>query len=105
MTDLVLREDRNGLTTLTLNRPEKLNSLNVEVFVELDAHLASIEKDLDGVGLVSLRGACKCFSAGHDLGDIAPGARPQIGRAHVRTPVTNAHVVCRILPEKIIAKA
>src|SRR3546814_7237484 len=25
---------------------------------------------------------------------------PQIGRAHVRTPVTNAHLLCRLLPEK-----
>src|SRR3546814_3481572 len=24
----------------------------------------------------------------------------KIGRAHVRTPVTNAHIVCRPLPEK-----
>src|SRR3546814_4725233 len=24
---------------------------------------------------------------------------PQIGRAHVCTPVTNAHLVCRLLPE------
>src|SRR3546814_2966369 len=28
----------------------------------------------------------------------APGR--QIGRAHVRTPVTNAHLVCRLLLEK-----
>src|SRR3546814_3027095 len=27
------------------------------------------------------------------------GARGEIGRAHVRTPVTNAHLVCRLLPE------
>src|SRR3546814_8481034 len=26
--------------------------------------------------------------------------RPEIGRAHVRTPVTNAHIVCRILLDK-----
>src|SRR3546814_10245891 len=26
--------------------------------------------------------------------------RRQIGRAHVRTPVTNAHLVCRLLLEK-----
>src|SRR3546814_6882962 len=28
------------------------------------------------------------------------GHVPQIGRAHVRTPVTNAHLVCRLLLEK-----
>src|SRR3546814_8461358 len=28
------------------------------------------------------------------------GARPDIGRAHVCTPVTNAHPVCRLLLEK-----
>src|SRR3546814_20323179 len=28
------------------------------------------------------------------------GARSQIGRAHVWTPVTNAHLVCRLLLEK-----
>src|SRR3546814_5087865 len=27
-------------------------------------------------------------------------SREQIGRAHVCTPVTNAHLVCRLLPEK-----
>src|SRR3546814_6926927 len=32
-----------------------------------------------------------------------PGSNPlseEIGRAHVRTPVTNAHLVCRLLLEK-----
>src|SRR3546814_9740228 len=28
------------------------------------------------------------------------GAEPEIGRAHVWTPVTNAHLVCRLLLEK-----
>src|SRR3546814_4632591 len=30
----------------------------------------------------------------------APERINQIGRAHVRTPVTNAHLVCRLLLEK-----
>src|SRR3546814_9986544 len=29
-----------------------------------------------------------------------PTQRDEIGRAHVRTPVTNAHLVCRLLLEK-----
>ncbi|MEQ8746835.1 enoyl-CoA hydratase/isomerase family protein [Pyruvatibacter sp.] len=75
MGDLVLRDDRDGVTTLTINRPDKLNALNVPVFEELDAHIASIETDTDGVGCVVVRGAGRCFSAGHDLGDIAAGEK------------------------------
>src|SRR3546814_2468226 len=32
--------------------------------------------------------------------DLQHPRRLQIGRAHVRTPVTNAHLVCRLLLEK-----
>src|SRR5260370_7012589 len=76
MAGLVLREDQDGLATLTLNRPEKLNSINVEMFVELRAHVDRIAHETDRVGLVVVRGAGKCFSAGHDLADIAKGERP-----------------------------
>src|SRR5260370_6218297 len=76
MAGLVFREDRDGLATLTLNRPEKLNSLNVEMFVELRAHVDQIANETDRIGLVVVRGAGKCFSAGHDLADIAKSERP-----------------------------
>jgi enoyl-CoA hydratase len=76
MAGLVLREDHGGLATLTLNRPEKLNSLNLEMFVELRGHVEQLAGETDRVGLVVVRGAGKCFSAGHDLGDIAKGERP-----------------------------
>ena len=67
MTDKVLREDRGGLAILTLNRPDKLNSLNVEVFEDLNAHVEALATQTDTVGCVVLRGAGRCFSAGHDL--------------------------------------
>jgi enoyl-CoA hydratase/carnithine racemase len=76
MSAVVLREDTDGLATLTLNRPDKLNSLNVEMFVELRAHVEAIRADVDRVGVVVVRGAGKCFSAGHDLNDIVAGERP-----------------------------
>ncbi|MEO1101016.1 MAG: enoyl-CoA hydratase/isomerase family protein [Pseudomonadota bacterium] len=72
MADLVTREDDDGLCWLTLNRPDKLNSLTVAVFRELRAHISDLRSD-DNIGCVILRGAGKCFSAGHDLGDIAEG--------------------------------
>ncbi len=76
MSALVLREDQDGLATLTLNRPEKLNALTVPMFVELRDHIDHIARDTDQVGLVVVRGAGNCFSAGHDLADIAKGERP-----------------------------
>ncbi len=75
MTDLVTRHDRDGAATLTLNRPDKLNALNVELFVELNAHVKRLAQETETVGLVILRGAGRCFSAGHDLGDIAAGEK------------------------------
>ena len=72
MAELVLREDKDGWTVLTLNRPEKLNSLTVSLFKELRQHIIDLRDD-DAVHCVVLRGAGKCFSAGHDLGDIAEG--------------------------------
>lgn len=98
MGSLVVREDRNGLATLRLNRPEKLNSLNVAVFVELNEHLAVLEQQTDVIGLVVLRGAGKCFSAGHDLGDIAEGE-------HSPEPDIQAKTIDRLakLPQPVIS--
>ena len=73
MTDaLVTRQDKDGCAILTLNRPDKLNALTVGMFRELRAHVSDLYKD-DTIGCVVLRGAGKCFSAGHDLADIAEG--------------------------------
>ena len=72
MGDLVTRKDDNGLCWLTLNRPDKLNALTVDMFRELRAYVSDLYKD-DSIGCVILKGAGKCFSAGHDLGDIAEG--------------------------------
>ena len=76
MTDLVLRRDTDGLCTLTLNRPEKLNALNVEMFVDLRTHVDALADQTDSIGCVVLRGSGRCFSAGHDLTDIETGEEP-----------------------------
>ena len=73
MAEQVLFECIDGIATLTLNRPEKLNALTLEVFEELDTHLNEIRENTDKIGVVVLKGAGRCFSAGHDLDDIADG--------------------------------
>ena len=72
MPQLVSRQDRNGWCLLTLNRPDKLNALTVAMFRELRQHILDLRED-DSVGCVVLRGAGRCFSAGHDLDDIGEG--------------------------------
>lgn len=72
----VKREDRNGAAILTLNRPDKLNALTVAMFGELRAHVEAIGRQTQTIGVVVLRGAGKCFSAGNDLNDIASGQKP-----------------------------
>ena len=70
---LVIRTDVDGLATLLLNRPEKLNALNSDVFHVLRYHVQAIANDADHVGCVVLRGAGRAFSAGHDLTAIGDG--------------------------------
>lgn len=72
---LVLREDKEGIAVLTLNRPDQLNAMNPALFIELRAHIDAIAADTQGVGCVILTGAGKSFSAGNDLRAIAAGER------------------------------
>lgn len=75
MAALVLREDSNGLTTLTLNRPAVLNALSPALFVELAAHLEQIATQTAEIGCVILCGKGRSFSAGNDLKAIQAGER------------------------------
>ena len=70
--DLVLRSDDEGVATLLLNRPDKLNALTPASFVELRAHLEAIATD-ETVRCVVVGGAGRSFCAGNDLGSIAAG--------------------------------
>jgi 2-(1,2-epoxy-1,2-dihydrophenyl)acetyl-CoA isomerase len=62
----LLIEDRAGVRTLTLNRPDAFNSLTVELKEELLAALEAAAAD-DSVRAVVLTGAGKAFCAGQDL--------------------------------------
>ena len=69
----IIRSDKDGLATLTLNRPDKLHALNTRMFQLLGEHVADIARSTDTIGCVVVRGAGRCFSAGHDLGAIGEG--------------------------------
>jgi 2-(1,2-epoxy-1,2-dihydrophenyl)acetyl-CoA isomerase len=74
MPDTVLRDTAEGVLTLTLNRPDALNSFNVEMKEALLAALKDAGRDKT-VRVVLLTGAGRAFSAGQDLKERQdPGA-------------------------------
>jgi enoyl-CoA hydratase/carnithine racemase len=79
MTERIRRHDAEGLCTLTLNRPDKLNALDTAAFEELDAHLTALEAQTH-IGCVVLRGAGRGFCAGADLKAMGTDPSPVVGK-------------------------
>lgn len=63
----VLYEAKDGIATLTMNRPAFNNAQNSQMTYALDACFRRAADD-DNVKVIVLRGAGKHFSAGHDIG-------------------------------------
>ena len=99
MSDLVLREDKDGVAILTLNRPDKLNALNKDVFEALEEHVDAIEREIRTIGLVILRGAGGNFSAGYDMAEALTYIK-----AHAK-PHFQSEVIEKIsnLPQPVIS--
>src|SRR6202008_3379724 len=77
MTPVILTSHDGAVTTVTLNRPDKRNALNVDLLRQGCAAIALAESD-PAQRIVVLRGAGPVFCSGLDL---AEAAQPE--RAHV----------------------
>jgi len=101
-TTILLREDRNGVATLTLNRPQQFNALSQALLTELLAALREIAND-KSVRVVVLAGAGKVFCAGHDLKEIRanPTKVFQQSLFHLCSEVVQAMIG---LPQPVIAR-
>ncbi len=68
---LILTAQEGAVATITLNRPDKLNALNMALMDEIVAALEGMEAD-DSVRAVILTGAgTRAFAAGADIGEMA----------------------------------
>lgn len=67
----ILAQTTDGISTITINRPQQLNALNKETIEELNAALSELEKDI-AVRVVIITGAGeKAFVAGADIKEFA----------------------------------
>ncbi|MES2898122.1 MAG: 2-(1,2-epoxy-1,2-dihydrophenyl)acetyl-CoA isomerase PaaG [Pseudomonadota bacterium] len=93
----------NGIATLTLNRPDKLNSFTQAMHLEVRAALANIQAD-PSVRVLLLTGAGRGFCAGQDLSDraVEPGAEGVDLGASVETYYAPLVMTLRSLPMPVI---
>jgi len=98
----LLRSDRDGIATLTMNRPQARNALSVGLMTEFIAALDAVRED-KSVRVVVIAGAGPAFCAGHDLREM----RANPGRDFYDALFAQcADVMLRIvhLPKPVIAR-
>mgnify|MGYP006169223791 CR=1 FL=1 len=100
MDPIIIVEQQDGLLTLTLNRPDKRNSLSLETMIEITRALQDIGiSDADGV-IIAANGPV--FSAGHNFADMA-GADSDETR-HIFEICTDMMDTLQAIPQPVIAK-
>ena len=104
MSERLLRSvSEEGVCTLSLNRPDRLNAFDDHLVADLDQALAEVGAD-DAVHVVVLRGEGRAFSAGIDIG--GNGGEPLTTTAQWREHLqSEIELVYRIwdLPQPVIA--
>ncbi len=104
--ETIIVEHLNGVATLTLNRPERLNALNRRLIDEFLDALHSFAEDPD-VRAIIITGAGRGFSSGADLRN--DGERRQdghagfSGRAHLRSGLQQLALTIRETEKPVIA--
>jgi enoyl-CoA hydratase len=67
----LLVDVQDGVATVTINRPDKLNALNDQVVADLRAAVAALKADTAVKGVILTGAGPKAFVAGADIGDLA----------------------------------
>src|SRR3974390_3356147 len=95
--ETVLQNPESGLLTITMNRPERRNALNVDMTLGLVAAAKRAAEDHE-VRAVLLKGAGGTFCVGGDVKSMAEGRSPMPFEARM-TNLRRAMEVSRILHE------
>lgn len=74
MSELVITHRRDTIFEIILNRPEKRNAINMDLFKAFDAAVTQANRD-PGARVVLIRGEGESFSAGIDVGSLLGLAR------------------------------
>jgi enoyl-CoA hydratase/carnithine racemase len=97
-------EVANSVAVITLNRPDKLNALTLEIYAQLRDLFADLNGD-DQVKAVIITGAGRAFCSGGDVYQIIGEVLDRDMRAHLEFCRMTGHLVrnMRLLSKPIIA--
>ncbi|MFK7803450.1 MAG: enoyl-CoA hydratase [Anaerolineae bacterium] len=99
---VLLRQTKDGVATLTLNRPQKFNPLSEEMLDALQAELDDIGQD-QSIRVVVIGAEGKAFSAGHDLKEMR--ATPtKAFYDHLFAKCSRMMLTINQLPQPVIAR-
>jgi len=99
---LLLREDRDGVCTLTLNRPQQMNLLTSAMLSALQDAFTEISSNRK-IRVVILAASGKGFCAGHDLKEIkALKEQPKIEQLFAQC--SRMMQTIPVLPQPVIAR-
>jgi enoyl-CoA hydratase/carnithine racemase len=102
MSEPVLLHRQDGLATVTLNRPDRLNAMNKPMWLALREAFRELGADM-AVRCVVLRGAGKAFSPGADVTEFTEErADPAQARAYGRI-MDETYDAVRACPHPILA--
>ena len=95
----IIVDKREGVASITLNRPDRLNSQDGSSLAELNAALSDAEQD-DEIGVVVIRGAGRAFCAGMDIkASLGDDAVAQVERLGGMSKYTRFWHVCNTIEE------
>jgi enoyl-CoA hydratase/carnithine racemase len=99
-----LYEVQDGIATITLNRPDKLNALTFDIYAQLRDLMVELRRD-EAVKVVIITGAGKAFCAGGDVHEIIGELLDRDMRAHLEfARMTGALIQnMRLLDKPVIA--
>jgi enoyl-CoA hydratase len=61
----------DGIATITINRPDKMNALNIALLGEIDAAMNEVASDENVRGVIITGSGTKAFAAGADIAEFA----------------------------------
>ena len=98
----LIRTDRDGVATLTMNRPDTRNALSADLIANLQAEFREIASNTN-IGVVVLSANGPVYCSGHDLNEIRQNQN-QAAYEKLFTECSKLMLMITKLPQPVIAR-